>query len=631
MGSEAEHGSPRSNDLVSQVVDYAIIGLDPQGTIQTWNLGAQQAKGYTAAEAIGQSFSMFYTSEDQRAGLPLSLLMKAQVDGRVEHTGWRVRKDGTRFWGDVVITALHDEDGNLTGYTKVTRDLTEQRDLEVALRTSEERLRLLVGQVSDYAIIALDPQGIIQTWNLGAERVKQYTAEEAIGRSFSMFYPEEDQRAGLPLTLLMQAKAEGRVEHIGWRVRKDGTRFWGDVVITALHDDKGALTGYAKVTRDLTEQHELEVALRSSEERLRLLVGQVIDYAIVALDPQGIIQTWNLGAQRVKGYTADEAIGRSFAMFYTDEDRRAGLPMRLLSEARDRGRVEHTGWRVRRDGSRFWGDVILTSMHDDAGNVTGYAKVTRDRTDAKALEDAQDAFYAAFNHDFRTPITAMKGFIDALRFSDADEREELIMRAEASADRLLGMVEGLVQFASQRAGHADLLLADIDIAQVARSAVQDLGPSMGSSRIKLSEDVVALARANGVAMHRVVTNLLVNALKYSPEGSPIEVRFERPSPGRVLLSVVDRGRGIAPEDIDTIFNEFARGRLAEDDGGTGLGLASVRELVHQQHGTVAIESEVGVGTTVAVELPSPRALKPTAPSQRSTWSTSVAVPVPPAG
>ena len=157
------------------------------------------------------------------------------------------------------------------------------------------------------------------------------------------------------------ARTEGRVEHTGWRVRSDGTRFWGDVVITALHDGQGALTGYGKVTRDLTEQHALEVALRTSEERFRLLVGQVVDYAIIALDPQGTIETWNLGAERVKGYSADEAIGRSFAMFYTEDDKRSGLPMQLLTDARTKGRVEHTGWRVRKDGSRFWGDVIISA------------------------------------------------------------------------------------------------------------------------------------------------------------------------------------------------------------------------------------------------------------------------------
>ncbi len=499
---------------------------------------------------------------------------------------------------------------------KVTRDLTEQHELEEALRSSEERLRLLVGQVVDYAIIALDPQGIIETWNLGAERVKGYTADEAIGRSFTMFYPDEDRRRGLPLRLLAEAADQGRVEHTGWRVRKDGTRFWGDVVITALHDEQGNLTGYAKVTRDLTEQHALEEALRSSEERMRLLVGQVVDYAIIALDPQGIIETWNLGAERVKGYTADEAIGRSFAMFYTEEDRKAGLPLRLLTDARRTGRVEHSGWRVRKDGSRFWGDVVITALHDAKGRITGYAKVTRDRTDLKALEDAQDAFYATFNHDFRTPVTAIKGFVDAIRDADDATRSMLIDKVESSADRLMGMVEGLVEFATQRAGHASLVLADIDLAQVARSAVADLSGHYDPARVHVA-DTFALATANGVAMHRVVTNLVVNALKYSPPDSPVDIEFSRARAGHVRMTVTDEGRGIDPGDIGSIFDEFFRGRLAEEDGGSGLGLASVRELVHQQNGTVSIESEVGVGTTVTVELPSHATLRPTAPAQRS--------------
>ena len=602
--------------MVAQVADYAIIALDPQGTIETWNLGAERVKGYTAEEAIGRSFAMFYPEADRRRGLPLDLLLKAREDGRVEHTGWRVRKDGSRFWGDVVITAIHDPDGHLTGYTKVTRDLTEEHALELALRSSEERFRLLVGQVSDYAIIALDPQGAIETWNLGAERVKQYTAEEAIGRSFAMFYTEEDRRTGLPLKLLNAARENGRVEHTGWRVRKDGERFWADVVVTALHDSEGNLTGFAKVTRDLTEQHALEEELRSSEERLRLLVGQVSDYAIVGLDPQGTIETWNLGAERVKGYTADEAIGRSFAMFYTQDDRRAGLPFQLLTQARETGRAEQTGWRVRKDGSRFWGDVVITALHDQTGNITGYAKVTRDRTDIKALEDAQDAFYAAFSHDFRTPVAGLMGFVDALRDADAEDRAVLIDRVESSAERLLNMVEGLIEFASQRVGTAALLLADIDLVRVAHDAVRDLAPELEPQRVQI-EDAVALAAANGVAMHRVITNLVVNALKYSPPGTPVEVSFDRAAPGLTSVSVIDHGRGIHPEDIETIVDEFARGRFAEEDGGTGLGLSSARDLVRQQNGTLSIESEVGVGTTVRVDLPSISASRPAAPTQRS--------------
>jgi PAS domain S-box-containing protein len=627
VGWEQSPAEASSNDLVAHVSDYAIIGLDPQGTITSWNLGAEKLKGYTRDEAIGRSFAMFYSDEDRHAGLPLTLLMRAREEGRVEHLGWRVRKDGTRFWGDVIITALHDESHAFTGFVKITRDLTEQHALETALKSSEERLRLLVGQVVDYAIIALDPQGIIETWNLGAERVKGYTAEEIIGRSFATFYTDDDRRDGLPMKLLTAAREEGRVEHLGWRVRKDGTRFWGDVVITALHDQAGNLTGYSKVTRDLTEQHALESALRSSEERLRLLVGQVVDYAIIALDPQGIIETWNLGAERVKGYTPEEAIGRSFAMFYTEEDRRSGLPLELLSVARETGRVEHTGWRVRKDGTRFWGDVVITALHDQDGNLAGYAKVTRDRTDVKALEDAQDAFYATFNHDFRTPVTAIKGFVDAIRHADDDTRAQLIDRVESSADRLLGMVEGLVEFASQRAGQATLVLADIDLSHVARSAVHDLSTHFDPARVHIADDV-ALATANGVAMHRVITNLVVNALKYSPPDSVVDISFSRARAGFQQMSVRDRGRGIDPGDIDHIFDEFVRGRMAEEDGGTGLGLASVRELVRQQNGIVSIQSEVGVGTTVTVELPSHAYLKPSAPSQRSASSSDGVVTSP---
>ena len=482
----------------------------------------------------------------------------------------------------------------------------------------------MVEQVVDYAIFGLDVEGRIRSWNRGAQQLKGYTAEEAVGRHFAMFYTEQDRAAGLPDRVLEQAREAGRVETTGWRVRKDGSRFWADVVVTALHDDEGRLSGYAKVVRDLTEQHERELQLRESEERLRLLVGQVVDYSIIGLDPHGVIRSWNRGAEELKGYSADEAIGSSFSMFYTDEDRRAGLPESLLSVARETGRVEHSGWRIRKDGSRFWGDVVITALHDAEGRLTGYAKVTRDRTDLKALEDAQDAFYAAFNHDFRTPVTTMKGFVDALRQADDPAtREALIRRVELSADRLLGMVEGLVQFATQRAGHAELTLADIDIVQVVRGAIQDLPPELRPHRVRLADDLV-IARANGVALHRVVTNLLVNALKYSPPDSPVTVDFDRPRPGRIRMSVSDRGRGIHPDDQPTIFEEFERGRLAEDDGGTGVGLASVRELVEQQGGAVDVESTVGVGTTMAVELPSTRTLKAAAPVQRGP-SSSVSV------
>ena len=253
----------------------------------------------------------------------------------------------------------------------------------VKVSNDERAVEAVVRQVSDYAIIALDPHGVIESWNLGAERVKGYTPEQALGQNFAMFYTEDDRRAGLPGRLLARARSAGRVEHRGWRVRRDGSQFWGDVVITALHDEAGHHTGFAKVTRDLTEQHRLEEALRASEERFRLLVGQVADYAIIALDPDGVIETWNRGAEHLEGYTAEEAVGRHFAMFYTEEDRLANVPMRLLAQAREAGSVECAGWRVRKDGTRLWAEVLVTALHGDDGRLTGFAKVTRDRTELK--------------------------------------------------------------------------------------------------------------------------------------------------------------------------------------------------------------------------------------------------------
>ncbi|WP_051706536.1 sensor histidine kinase [Nocardioides aequoreus] len=458
----------------------------------------------------------------------------------------------------------------------------------------------LVAQVADQSIIALDLQGTIVSWNAGAERLEGYTRDEVMGRSFAMFYTEGDRRSGLPGELLQRARDDGHGQHQGWRVRHDGTTFWADVTITALHDVESRPTGFAEVVRDLTEQHQLEVRLRESEQRLRLLVGQVVDYAIIALDPQGTIETWNKGAERLKGYREDEAIGRSFAMLYTQEDQRDGLPARLLQEARRQGRVEHTGWRVRRDGSRFWADVTLTALHDPQGRFTGYAKVTRDRTDVKRLEEAQDAFYATFTHDFRTPVTVIKGFVEALRDADGEERDELLDRVEAGTERLLSMVEGLVSFARQRVAHADLQLDDIDVAHVARSAARSLRTGPGEGRVAVSGDV-ALVRANGDAMHRVVTNLLVNALKYSGGQTDVVVDFVREG-DEVGVRVRDSGRGIHPDDLATIFDQFERGRLATDDGGSGLGLASTRELVELQQGRVVIDSDLDVGTTVTVWL-----------------------------
>ncbi|HET6345631.1 MAG TPA: PAS domain S-box protein, partial [Myxococcota bacterium] len=294
---------------VESIEDYAIFMLDPGGHIISWNRGAERLKGYTREEILGCHFSTFHSQADRDRSHPLEELAQAKAHGRYEEEGWRYRKDGTRFWANIVLTAVFDDAGRHLGFTKVTRDFSERKRVEEALRRSEERFRLLVTSVRDYGIFMLDPNGVIASWNAGAERLNGYTADEAVGQHFSIFYPQEVRDQGHPAYELAEARTHGTYTEEGWRLRKDGRPFWASVLITALRDAHGELIGFAKVTRDLSERRDADERLRQSEERLRLLVESVRDYAIYMLDPDGFITTWNTGAEAVKGYTSDEAIG----------------------------------------------------------------------------------------------------------------------------------------------------------------------------------------------------------------------------------------------------------------------------------------------------------------------------------
>lgn len=254
--------------LVDAVTDYAIYMLDPGGHVVSWNAGAQRLKGYSEAEIVGQHFSRFYTEEDRRAGVPGRALAASAKEGRFEAEGWRVRKDGRRFWALVVIDPIWAPDRSVLGFAKVTRDLTERRAAEDLLRQSEQQFRLLVHSVTDYAIYMISPDGTVTNWNAGAQRIKGYQPAEVIGTNFSRFYREQDRQAGLPAKALATAAAQGRFESEGWRIRKDGTQFWANAVIDAIRDGEGKLLGFAKVTRDMTDKRKTQLALERAREDL---------------------------------------------------------------------------------------------------------------------------------------------------------------------------------------------------------------------------------------------------------------------------------------------------------------------------------------------------------------------------
>ncbi|WP_229202329.1 PAS domain-containing protein [Pseudoduganella aquatica] len=262
-----------------------------------------------------------------------------------------------------------------------------EKPLRPASAIEAERLRLFVSSVTDYAIYTLSPEGIVTSWNAGAQRFKGYTEAEILGEHFSRFYSDDDRAAGRPAMALAVARDAGRFEDEGWRIRKDGTRFWASVVLDPIRDHNGELLGYAKITRDITARRKEQEALHASEERFRLLVQGVTDYAIYMLSPEGLVSNWNEGARRIKGYGSDEVTGTHFERFYTEPDRAAGLPMQALATARRDGRFEREGWRVRKDGSQFWAHVVIDPIIDSMGELIGYAKITRDVTERRTAEE----------------------------------------------------------------------------------------------------------------------------------------------------------------------------------------------------------------------------------------------------
>ena len=253
--------------------------------------------------------------------------------------------------------------------------------------TTDSMYRLLVQSVTDYAIYMLALDGTVNNWNSGAERAKGYRASEIVGLHFSHFYTQQDRLKGLPQHALDTARTNGRFEGEGWRVRKDGTCFWAHVVIDPIRDDMGEHIGFAKITHDITERREAERKAFDQERNFRLLVQGVSDYAIYMLAPNGTVNNWNAGAERFKGYCAAEIVGQHFSRFYTPEDCRKRLPERALQTALDEGKFEGEGWRVRKDGTHFWAHVIIDPIRDECGNLIGFAKITRDLTEAKRKND----------------------------------------------------------------------------------------------------------------------------------------------------------------------------------------------------------------------------------------------------
>ncbi len=505
---------------------------------------------------------------------------------------------------------------------------------EEALRSSEELFHHLVEAVTDFAIYRLDASGHVLTWNAGARAIKGYSAEEVIGRHVSLFYPAEDVASGKVERILATVRREGRFEEEAIRVRKNGERFPANVVITALRDPRGEVVGFAKVTRDLTEKRRAEAERLRSEERFRLLVDAVSDYAIYMLDPEGRVTTWNSGAERLKGYRAAEIIGRPFSVFFSAEDVQAGRPSAELEAARDHGHFEGEGDRLRQDGSRFRAHVTLTPIRDEAGVLSGFAKITRDLTSEREADDTRrkfieeqaartaaeavahradeanrikDEFLATVSHELRTPLNAMVGWLKIL------ERQTLppgAVRALATVQRnaqaQTRIVDDILDVSRIINGKLRIEPAAMNLVTVVREAMDVVRPSALARRLTLdleaADDVPLVGDAE--RLRQVVWNLLSNAVKFTDTGT-VSIRVLS-TDHRIELRVTDTGRGIEPAFLPFVFDRFQQAdtSITRRVGGLGLGLALVRHIVELHGGSVSVESGgKGLGSTFGMSLP----------------------------
>jgi PAS domain S-box-containing protein len=499
------------------------------------------------------------------------------------------------------------------------------------LTTAPNLYELLVCSIVDYGIFMLDPTGRIVSWNPGAERVKGYTAEEVIGQHFSCFYTEEDRAAGIPALALRTAAEAGRFTAEGWRLRRGGIRFWAHVLIDPIIRD-GQLLGFAKVTRDMTEQHANQLAALETERRFRLLVRGVTDYAIYMLDPDGRVTNWNAGAARIKGYAEHEIVGEHLSRFYTPEDVEAGVPWNALEQARRDGRYESEGWRVRKDGTRFWASAIIDPIHDDDGSLIGFAKITRDLTERREtqleLEKAREQFFQAqkmeavgqltggLAHDFNNMLTGISGSLELLRSRIAQGRladlDRYITSAQGATSRAAALTHRMLAFARRQT--LDPKPTD---ANRLVSTMEDLVQRTVGPQVKV-ETVLAIGLwptlCDPNQLESAILNLCINARDAMPEGGQLTMetantwldergaRERDMEPGQyVAICVTDTGMGMSPDVLARAFDPFFTTKPVGQ--GTGLGLSMVYGFALQSQGQVRLYSEVGVGTTVRLYLP----------------------------
>ena len=597
--------------LADAVEDHAVLMLDLDGCVSTWNKGAELVTGLRHEQVMGRHFSRFYAPEDLRVGRPQRQLQVAEREGVFEDESWKVRENGTRFWAKMTIMPLREAGGSLYGYGVILRDLTDKQRAAIALQNSEQRFRWLVETVQDYAIFMLDPEGRVTSWNSGAERIKGYSAPEIIGQHFSRFYPPEDLRAGKPEIELDIAAEQGRIEDEGWRVRKDGSRFWANVTITAIRDHNGKLMGFAKVTRDVTERMQAAQQLRESEERYRTVAETATD-AIVSIDEDSRIQFVNPATSRIFGFEPSELIGQPLTNL---------MPQSLRQKHSEslqtymRTGMRHLNWAAaelvgrRKSGEEFPVEVSFGEVR--SGEKHLFIGFIRDITERKLAEcrlsDSEKSLRELSLHLLRTQdeerrrlgrelhdslgqyLAAVKMRLDTLSAS-IGLREPAVGRQLAECSRLTE--DSIKEVRTISYLMYPPMLEEMGLRSAIPWYVDGFTQRSGiRTNLEISSEFERLSRDAELAMFRVLQESLTNVHRHSGSRDARVRLFVKE--GMAVLEIQDNGTGLPSGVLESGTPRYTH---------FGVGLRGMSERLRHLGGTLQIFSSEN-GTTVMATVP----------------------------
>ncbi len=631
------------NTVVDGIITLHAIG----GIVETVNPAAERMFGYTAAELNGQNFSILIPEfdRDQHNGNGSLEYYSASDEARAIGLGREVvgrRKDGSIFPLEMATSEMWL--GGQRYFTGILRDITARKQAEESL-VKAGALQSAIFNSANFSSIATDAKGVIQIFNVGAENMLGYTAADVMNKitPAEISDPQEviarakalSVELETPITPGFEAlvfKASRGIEDIYelTYIRKDGSSFPAVVSVTALRDANSKIIGYLLIGTDNSARKQVEEQLRWTEESFRLMVESVTDYAIVMLDPEGRVVSWNSGAQRIKGYSAEEIVGQHFSRFYPFEDIERGAPQRDLDIVTAMGRFEDEGWRVRKNGSTFWANVVYTAIRDQSGNLRGYAKLTRDLTERKRLDQvlqeknaelesaksvaekanrAKSDFLSSMSHELRTPLNAILGFAQLLEAGSpppTDAQKIRLHQIIKAGWYLLELINEILDLALIESGKLSLSREPVALIDVIIECQAMIEPQAQQRDIKLTFipfDETWFASADRTRVKQVLINLLSNAIKYNREHGTVEVKCIESTPERLRISVKDTGEGLAPEKLAQLFQPFNRlGQESSCEEGTGIGLVVTKQLVELMGGTIGVESTVGVGSEFWIDL-----------------------------